>query len=82
MPLAIALLGVSACAASPPPAPPPPAGVSTATLHPPVDFAFDSVDDRAVTSASTRGKPTVLAFITTSSLSSQAQIDFLAAMAR
>jgi hypothetical protein len=82
--LALALLGVFACASSPPPAaaPAPPAGVSTTSLRPPIDFAFDSVDERAVTSASTRGKPTVLAFITTSSLSSQAQIDFLIAMAK
>jgi hypothetical protein len=56
--------------------------VSTTSLSAPVDFAFESLDERAVTSTSTRGKPTVLAFITTSSLSSQAEVDFLVAMAK
>jgi hypothetical protein len=51
-------------------------------MSPPVEFAFDSLDERSVTSATTRGKPTVLTFITTSSLSSQAQVDFLIAMAK
>jgi hypothetical protein len=51
-------------------------------LHPAVDFAFDSLDDRGVTSAVTRGKVTVLSFFTTGSLMSQAQVDFLVAMAK
>jgi hypothetical protein len=48
----------------------------------PIDFAFDSLDDRAVSAQATRGKPTVIAFVTTSNLPSQAQVDFLVAMAR
>ncbi len=48
----------------------------------PVDFAFDSLDDRPVSSAATRGKPAVVAFVTTWDLSSQAQVDFLVAMAK
>jgi len=44
-------------------------------------FSFESLDDRRVDDASTRGKPTVLAFVTTGSLPSQAQVDFLVAMA-
>jgi hypothetical protein len=48
----------------------------------PIDFAFDSLDERPVTAEATRGKPTVLAFVTTSSLSSQAQVDFLVVMAK
>lgn len=48
----------------------------------PVEFEFDSLDDRPVSAQATRGKPTVLAFVTTSSLPSQAQVDFLIAMAR
>jgi hypothetical protein len=59
-----------------------PAGVSEATFGAPKEFSFESLDDRPVTSAATRGTPTVLAFVTTSSLSSQAQVDFLVAMAR
>jgi hypothetical protein len=47
-----------------------------------VDFDFDAVDDPPVTAEGTRGVPTVLSFITTSSLSSQAQADFLIAMAK
>jgi peroxiredoxin len=53
-----------------------------AALRPAVDFSFDAVDDAAVTAEATRGMPTVLAFVTTSSLPSQAQVDFLIAMAK
>lgn len=48
----------------------------------PVDFAFDSLDDRPVTSESTRGQVTVLVFVETGSLASQAQVDFVVAMAK
>jgi hypothetical protein len=48
----------------------------------PVDFAFDSLDARPVTSGSMRGKPAVLAFVTTWDLSSQAQVDYLVPMAK
>ena len=71
------LLG-SSCAA---PRPEPVVGVSTTPLHPVVDFAFESMDDRPVTSEATRGKTTVLAFVTTGSLPAQAQVDYLVAMA-
>jgi hypothetical protein len=57
-------------------------GVSAGEARAPVDFAFDSLDDRPVTSESTRGKPTVLAFVDTGSLPAQAQVDFLVAMAK
>lgn len=63
----------------------PPAGSPPATgvpMHAPVDFAFDSLDGRPVSAEATRGKPTVLAFVTTSSLPAQAQVDFLVAMAK
>jgi hypothetical protein len=68
--------------AAPPitPSPSPP-GVSTAAFTTPPEFAFESLDDRPVSSDAARGVPTVLAFVTTSSLSSQAQVDFLVAMA-
>jgi hypothetical protein len=51
-------------------------------LRSPVDFAFDAVGDPPVTADATRGRPTVISFITTSSLPSQAQADFLVAMAK
>jgi hypothetical protein len=57
-------------------------GASSAEFHPPVDFEFDSLDDRPVSSEGTRGGVTVLAFVTTGSLKAQAQVDFLVAMAK
>lgn len=45
-----------------------------------VDFNFDSLDDRPVSSQAFRGKPAVVAFVASDDLSSQAQADFLAAM--
>jgi hypothetical protein len=47
-----------------------------------VDFAYDSLDDRPVSSEALRGKPTVLAFVNTGSLPAQAQVDFLVVMAK
>jgi hypothetical protein len=45
-------------------------------------WTFESVDDRPVSSATLRGKPTVLAFVSSDDLPSQAQAGFLAAMAK
>ncbi len=59
-----------------------PPGVSTIPLGPVIDFSFDSLDDRPVNAQSAYGKPTIVAFVTTSSLPSQAQVDFLVAMAK
>jgi thiol-disulfide isomerase/thioredoxin len=47
-----------------------------------MSFAFDSLDDRPVSSEVSRGKPAVLAFVTTGSLPAQAQVDFLVTMSR
>jgi hypothetical protein len=47
----------------------------------PVAFAYDSLDERPVSSAALQGKPAVIAFVTTGSLAAQAQVDFLVAMA-
>jgi hypothetical protein len=57
-------------------------GTSAIPLGPAVDFAFDSLDDRPVSAEAMRGKPTVVAFVTTGSLPAQAQVGFLVAMAR
>jgi hypothetical protein len=73
---------LAACVGPPPPVAAAPAGVSNVSLLPAIDFAFDSLDDRPVSSDSTRGKPTVIAFVTTGSLVAQAQVDFLIAMAK
>jgi thiol-disulfide isomerase/thioredoxin len=48
----------------------------------PVEFSFDSLDQRPVNSAVVVGKPTVMLFMTTWDLSSQAQIDFLVPMSK
>jgi hypothetical protein len=54
----------------------------SAALQAPVEFEFESLDDRPINAKSTRGKPTLVTFVTTSSLSAQAQVDFLVAMAK
>jgi hypothetical protein len=48
----------------------------------PVSYAFDPLDERPVSSAAHRGKPTILAFVTTGDIVGQAQVDFLVAMAK
>ena len=76
------LAGASGCGGSAGATEVPPPGVSTAVASPALDFAFDSLDDRSVSGQATRGKPTIIAFVTTGSLPAQAQVDFLVAMAK
>ena len=61
-----------------------PVGVSNARAQTeaPQTWAYESLDARAVSAEGTRGKPTVLAFVTTDNLGSQAQVNFLVAMAK
>jgi hypothetical protein len=47
-----------------------------------VDFVYDSLDARPVSSSSMRGKVTVIAFVATYDLGSQAQVNYLLAMAK
>ena len=47
-----------------------------------LSYLFDSLDDRPVSSSAFRGKPTVLAFVASDDLASQAEADFLAVMAK
>lgn len=64
-------------------APLPPVGVSGApTLNLVVAFHYDSLDERLVNSDVLHGRPTVIAFVTTWDLLSQAQVDYLVAMAK
>lgn len=82
---ALALFACAAC--GPKVAPGPPVGVSgdpgaTAPTARPIPYVFDSLDERPVSSDAMRGKPTVLAFVTTGELAGQAQVDFLVAMAK
>jgi hypothetical protein len=66
----------------------PPVGVSTksgAPLPSPDKatlYVFDSLDERAVSSEAMRGKPTVIAFITTGDIVGQAQVSYLVHMAK
>jgi len=55
--------------------------MSTVALGKPVEFAFESLDERSVTAQAALGKPTIIVFVTTSNLLAQAQVDFLVAMA-
>ena len=48
----------------------------------PVQYVFDPLDERPVSSAAHRGKPTILAFVTTGDIVGQAQVDYLVAMAK
>lgn len=48
----------------------------------PVTYAFDTLDERPVSSSAFQGKPTVLAFVTTGDIVGQAQVDYLVAMAK
>jgi thiol-disulfide isomerase/thioredoxin len=49
---------------------------------PPVQFSLDSLDSRPVSTGTVVGKPTVVAFVTTWDLSSQAQVDYLVPMSK
>jgi len=75
---------VSACGTKPPPEP---VGISHVETPEPitgkaVDFAYDSLDARPVSASAMRGKVTVLAFVATYDLGSQAQVNYLVAMAK
>lgn len=72
---------VAGCGTSRTPVPVVAPGNASLSGQPPVDFSFDSLDERPVNADATRGQPTVLAFVTTASLPAQAQVDFLVAMA-
>jgi hypothetical protein len=83
----LALLALAACAgkAAPPSVPGhdgAPAGDARLRFTPEVEFSFDSLDARPLSADSTRGQPTLIAFVTTASLPAQAQVDFLVAMAK
>lgn len=77
-----ALFAVAACGGAKATLPDALPGVSSGPSWAPVDFAFDSLDERPVNAESTRGKVTVVAFVDTGSLPSQAQVDFLVAMSK
>jgi hypothetical protein len=61
------------------PGPPGGSGASSQT-DAPVEFAFASLDDRPMNAASFRGRASILAFIESDEIASQAQAGFLAVM--
>jgi hypothetical protein len=81
--LALVAIGAASCG---PKVVEPPVGVSDkpGAIFPdrPIDYVFDSLDERPVSSAAHRGKPTILAFVTTGDIVGQAQVDYLVAMAK
>ena len=48
----------------------------------PIEFKLDSLDEREVSTITLVGRPTVITFMTTWDLSSQAQVDYLVPMAK
>ncbi len=79
--LASGLASWSCVAAAPEPAEAP-VGSSVEDSHSPIAYAFESLDARPVSAAALRGKVVVMAFVTTGNLASQAQMNFLIAMAK
>lgn len=80
--LRIAALSVLACCSAKPSMPPvgisgPPSPAATAAR-----FAFDSLDDRPVSSDAMKGKVAVIVFVTTYDWASQAEIDFIVPIAK
>jgi hypothetical protein len=65
-----------------------PVGVSTKSGPPlpssdkSIQYAFDPLDEKPVSSDVNRGKPTILAFVTTGDLIGQAQVSYLVHMAK
>ncbi len=82
--LTLAALILQAAACKPSGAEEPAPGVSEGapTLGKNVSFTFDSLDARPVSSEAARGRVAVLAFIATWDLSSQAEVNYLVAMAK
>jgi len=80
--IAAAIMALAAALGCAPAKRPDPVGVSAIAREQGIAFSYDSLDERPVSSAATRGKPVVLAFITTWDLASQAQVDFLVPMAK
>ncbi len=77
----LSLLAIAACGGRSAAAPEP-VGATGASTRAAMTWSYDSLDERPVSSAALRGRTTVLAFVATYDLESQAQVDFLATMAK
>lgn len=86
LPFAALVATLLACGPKPPEGPPVGVSAKDGNAAPtisdkPTVYAFDPLDDeRPVNSDAHRGKPVVIAFVTTGDLQSQAQVGFLNAM--
>ena len=76
--IALCIVTLSACGGSKAT----PIGASNVPLGTVPQFSFDSLDARPVSSHALRGRVTVITFVTTWDLMSQAQVEFLAVMAK
>jgi hypothetical protein len=52
------------------------------SLEKATSYAFDALDERAVSSQAHRGKPTIITFVTTGDIVGQAQVSYLVHMAK
>jgi hypothetical protein len=77
----VTLLTVAACGGEPPAPPMAAVGLSGPVAHAGPTFSFDSLDARPVSSDAFRGKTTVVSFVTTWDIASQAQVSYLVKMA-
>ena len=77
--LVVLASGLTSCGGT---TPEPPVGASVVAGPSKVDFAFDSLDDRPVTSEAMRGKPTLIVFVETGDRWSPAQVNFFVVMAK
>ena len=73
-------LALSAC--SPPAEPAREPAVTVAPSGPPLQFSYEALDGKPLTSESLRGRITVIAFLTTYDFHSQAEARFLSSLAR
>ncbi len=80
--LVILALGAPGCTRKEPEAPVGASDKGEPELGRSVSFEFDSLDARPVTSAALRGKVSVLVFVTTWDLLSQAQVGYVVQMAK
>jgi hypothetical protein len=72
-------LAIGACGSKPAESP---VGASSFATGERVVYEFDSLDERAVSSEAMHGRPTVLTFVQLGSALSQAQVEYIVAMAK
>jgi hypothetical protein len=79
---ALAVLAIACGGSSAAPPPRDAVGVSTAPDQPPYEYEFDSLDERPVSSRAASGRPTLLCFVQTGDVWSQAEVNYLVQMSK